>query len=211
MNVKDFLNFNMNPIKLNFYIKDDVIELAQKLLGKFIFTKIDNDPITGGMIVETEGYKGTEDKACHAYNGRKTKRNEVMYEIGGVAYVYICYGMHALLNVVTNKKDIPDAVLIRAIEPIEGIDTMLKRRDKMKIERNLTAGPGSLTKSLGVTKKLNGYTFDNKNLWIEDRNITIKKEDILSSKRVGIDYALEHKDLPWRFRIKNSKWTSLAK
>ena len=200
----------MKPIKLDFYLKDDVVKLSQELLGKFIFTKIDN-AITGGMIVETEAYKGIEDKACHAYLGRKTKRNEIMYEIGGVAYVYICYGMHALLNVVTNKKAIPDAILIRAIEPVVGIDTMLKRRNKTKIERSLTAGPGSLTKALGITKKFNGSTFNNKDLWMEDRDIKIEKKDIKCSKRVGIDYALEHKDLPWRFRIKNSKWTSLAK
>lgn len=201
----------MKILSQNFYLNNDVLEVGKKLLGKFLFTKIDNEPITGGMIVETESYKGIEDKACHAYLGKKTKRNGIMFANGGVAYVYLCYGMHSLLNVVTNKKDIPHAVLIRAIEPIEGIEVMLKRRNKTRLQRNLTAGPGALTQALKITKKLNGIAFNSETIWIEDRGIKISKKDIICSKRIGIDYAKEHALLPWRFRIQQSKWTSIAK
>ena len=200
----------MKILDQKYYLNNDVVYLAKNLLGKFLFTKIDNQ-ITGGMIVETESYKGIEDKACHAYMGRRTKRTEVMYQIGGVAYIYLCYGMHSLLNVVTNKKDIPEAILIRAIEPTDGIDIMLKRRNKEKPARALTAGPGALTKALGVTKDFNALSFNSEDIWIEDRNIKIDDKNILVSKRVGIDYAKEHKDLPFRFRILDNNWTSLAK
>jgi DNA-3-methyladenine glycosylase len=198
-------------LQKDFYLNDDVIEVGKLLLGKFLFTKINEELVTGGMIVETESYKGEEDKACHAYLGKKTKRNEMMFAQGGVAYIYLCYGMHSLLNVVTNKKDIPHAVLIRAIEPTHGIDIMLKRRNKKEIQRNLTAGPGSLTEALKITKILNGVSFDSKILWIEDKGIKISKKDIICSKRIGIDYAKEHALFPWRFRIKKSNWTSVAK
>ena len=201
----------MRYLQKDFYLNPDVIELGKLLLGKFLFTKIDNEAVTGGMIVETESYKGKEDKASHAYQGRRTKRNEAMFLEGGIAYIYICYGMHSLLNVVTNQKDIPHAVLIRAIEPIIGIETMLKRRNKTKLQRNLTAGPGALTQALNITKKLNKLEFNSKILWIEDRGVLIAENDIICSKRVGIDYAKEHADLPWRFRIKQSEWTSIAK
>jgi len=200
----------MNLLPIDFYLNKNVIDIGQNLLGKYLFTKI-NGVLTGGMITETESYKGIEDKACHAYMGKKTIRNEAMFEKGGIAYVYICYGMHNLLNVVTNEKDEPDAVLIRSIEPTVGIDTMLKRRNKSEIKRALTAGPGALSKALGITKQLNKKSFDSKIIWIEDRDVRISKEDIICSKRVGIDYAQEYRDKLWRFRIKNSKWTSVAK
>ncbi|MFA6118961.1 MAG: DNA-3-methyladenine glycosylase [Parachlamydiales bacterium] len=201
----------MSVLGIDFYINNDVIDIGQKLLGKFLFTKIDNEPLTGGMIVETESYKGIEDKACHAYMNKRTNRNTVMYEQGGIAYVYICYGIHSLLNIVTNKKDIPDAVLIRAIEPIEGIATMLQRRSKSSLSRSLTAGPAALTYALNVTKKLNGISLNSDKIWIEDRGINISKDEIICSSRVGVEYAGEHAKLPWRFRIKESNWTSLAK
>lgn len=200
----------MKILPINFYLNKDVIEVGQKLLGKYLFTKIDG-VLTGGMITETESYKGIEDKACHAYMGEKTNRNEKMFEKGGIAYVYLCYGMHSLLNVVTNTKGEPEAVLIRAIEPIVGIDMMQKRRNKIKVERSLTAGPGSLSKALGITKKINGKSFKSENIWIEDKDVKILKKDIICSKRVGIDYAEEYINKPWRFRIKESKWTSVAK
>jgi len=200
----------MKILPLDFYLNKDVIDVGQKLLGKYLFTKIDG-VITGGIITETESYKGIEDKACHAYMGKKTNRNKTMFEPGGIAYVYLCYGMYSLLNVVTNTKEVPEAVLIRAIEPIVGIDEMLKRRNKFKIERSLTAGPGLLSKALGITKKIDGKSFKSKKIWIEDRGLKISKKNIICSKRVGIDYAKEYVNKPWRFRIKNSKWTSVAK
>lgn len=200
----------MNRLKKDFYLNDDVVEVAQKLLGKYIFTNI-NGKITSGMIVETEAYKAFVDKASHSYMGRKTKRNEMMFHEGGVAYVYICYGIHTLLNVVTNKKDVPDGVLIRAIEPKNGIVTMLKRRKKDALERCVTAGPGALTKALGVTKKLNGASYLSDIIWIENRDIKLSKKDIIASERVGVEYAKEDAKLKWRFRIKENDWTSIAK
>jgi len=200
----------MKHVDPDFYLNDDVVDIAKKLLGKYLFTKIDNK-ITGGMIVETEAYKAFTDKASHAYLGKKTKRNEQMFNMGGIAYVYICYGIHALLNVVTNKKDIPDGVLIRAIEPKFGIETMLERRNKLYCDRTLAAGPGSLTKALGITKKINGTSYTSNIIWIEDRNIIISKKNIHHSTRVGVEYAKEDAKLKWRFRIKKNEWTSIAK
>ena len=197
-------------LPLSFYRQDDVVEVSQKLLGKVLFTKINNE-ICGGIIVETESYGGISDKACHAYNGLLTERTRPLYENGGVSYVYFCYGMHHLLNIVTNKKNIPQAVLIRAIEPIHGIDTILKRKNKNKIDYTLTSGPGALCKALGITKKENNISLTGSILWIEDHNILVKDTEIIKSPRVGVNYAEEDALLPWRFRIKNSKWTSPAK
>lgn len=192
-----------NAVKLpfSFYRQEDVIEIAKNLLGKYLFTKIDGK-ITGGIIIETEGYKGIEDKACHAYNGCFTNRTKTMYENGGVSYVYFCYGMHHLLNVVTNKKNTPHAVLIRAIEPTHGIDIMLKRRNKAKLTNILTSGPGALCQALGITKEHNNIKLNSSLLWIENRNISVKEKNIIKGPRVGVDYAKEHALLPWRFRIK---------
>ena len=197
-------------LPLSFYIKEDVVTIAKKLLGKYIFT-IFNNQLTGGMIVETESYKGTQDKACHAYKGTPTKRTQAMFEEGGIAYVYLCYGMHNLLNVVTNHENTPHAILIRAIEPLIGIDIMLQRRKKTKLNRSLTAGPGALTQALRISKNNNMQPFNSSSLWIEDRNKNFTEKDILSTSRVGVGYAKEDALLPWRFRIKNNKWTSLSK
>lgn len=193
-----------------FYLSDDVVRLAQCLLGKTIVT-VENGVRTAGMIVETEAYQGAQDKASHAFNHRRTKRTETMFQQGGVAYVYLCYGIHHLFNVVTAPAGCPHAVLIRAIEPQEGIDVMLARRQMTKLAPRLTAGPGSLTKALAITKALDGSSLTSKSLWIEDRSIQVSKKDIIASRRVGIDYAEEHRDLPWRFRLINSHWTSKAK
>lgn len=201
---------NNSLLPSSFYLDHDVVKIAKKLLGKYVFT-YSNNQLTGGMIVETEAYSGTDDKACHAYKGIPTKRTEPMFENGGIAYVYLCYGMHFLLNVVTNKKNIPHAVLIRAIEPKIGLDIMLKRRNKKIIDRTLTAGPGALSQALNITKKDNYKSFLSSSIWIEDKNIIINDEDIISSKRIGVSYAKEDALLPWRFRIKNNNWTSFPK
>ncbi len=194
----------------SFYLDHDVVKISKQLLGKYIFTN-HNNQLTGGMIVETEAYAGTKDKACHAYNGKPTKRTAPMFEKGGIAYVYLCYGMHFLLNVVTNIKNIPHAVLIRAIEPKIGVDIMLIRRNKKRIDRTLTAGPGSLSQALNITKKDNFKSFFSPSIWIEDKKIIINEDDIISSKRIGVSYAKEDALLPWRFRIKNNNWTSFPK
>lgn len=191
----------------NFYLSDQVETLSQALLGKFLVTQIDG-LYTAGMIVETECYKGPEDKASHAYNHRRTARTETMYAEGGVAYIYLCYGLHHLFNIVTAEKEIPHAVLVRAVEPVAGVSIMLMRRKMQQAQYKLTAGPGVLTVALGITKKHDGHKLTKSPVWIEDRKISINKKDILASPRVGIDYAAEYRDLPWRFRLRNSKWTS---
>lgn len=191
----------------NFYLSDDVVLLSKTLLGKFLITSL-NGKNTSGMIVETEAYRGTTDKASHAYNHKRTTRTETLYQPGGVGYIYLCYGLHHLFNVVTAIEGVPHAVLIRAIEPVEGIPTMLKRRNMSTLKRTLTSGPGKLTQALGITTALDGCMLNKKPLWIEDRGITISEKEIIASPRVGIDYADEHKLLPWRFRIKENPWSS---
>lgn len=187
-------------LPLSFYQQEDVLEISRQLLGKYLFTHFDNS-LTGGMIVETEAYRAPEDRASHAYGMRRTKRNEVMYQAGGVCYVYLCYGLHSLFNVVTNQEGIPHAILIRAIEPIIGTEKMLIRRRKQKIDCNLTGGPGTLSQALGINRSHNGLSLMNSQIWIEDRGIVVREEDILTSPRIGIDYAGEDALLPWRFYI----------
>jgi DNA-3-methyladenine glycosylase len=200
----------MKKLAADFYLQEDVVQLSRFLIGKFLFSNIQGF-LTGGMIVETESYKGPEDRACHAHLNRRTKRTEVMFCEGGVAYVYLCYGMHSLLNVVTGKKDMPHAILIRAIEPVYGIETMLNRRKMSSLKTTLTSGPGSLTKSLGIKNIHNGETLTGEQIWIEDRGVSFLSNQLIASPRVGIDYAGEDAKLPWRFRLEKNKWTSPAK
>jgi len=200
----------MKLINADYYQNEDVVFLAKDLLGKVIVTNI-NKCATSAEIVETEAYNGIFDKACHAYNSRKTKRTIVMYSTGGIAYVYLCYGMHFLFNVVVGKRNSPKAILIRAARPIEGILTMLKRRKKNKVDRAMTAGPGALSQALGIDKKFNNIPLDSDTIGIYDIFNRYGEDDIIISKRVGVDYAGNDAELPYRFRIKNSKWTSLAK
>jgi DNA-3-methyladenine glycosylase len=167
-------------------------------------TKIDNQ-ICGGKIVETEAYSFKE-KGCHAYNGM-TKRNEVMFQDGGVAYVYLCYGVHEMFNVVTNVKGKADAILIRALEPTIGTELMMDRVGKDSIRR-ITSGPGKLTKALGINRSLNGKNLNGQEIWIEDQGVAIRPRDIVTSKRIGIDYAGKDALLPWRFFLKDNIWVS---
>lgn len=182
-----------------FYLNEDVIGLSQALIGKFLVTQFGGE-VTSGMIIETEAYKGVEDKASHAYNHRRTTRTETLYQKGGVAYVYLCYGIHHLFNVVTAGKDNPHAVLIRAIAPVDGISIMKARRG-VKDDKKLASGPGTLTQALGITTEHDRCLLTKAPIWIEDRGIEIYPTEIIASPRVGIDYAQEHKELPWRFRL----------
>jgi DNA-3-methyladenine glycosylase len=193
-----------------FYLREDVIQISKDLLGKSLFTKIDGK-LTGGIIVETEAYRAPEDKASHAFNHRRTARTEIFYKEGGISYVYLCYGIHYLFNIITNIKDTPHAVLIRAIEPNEGIDTMLKRRKKTKPTFDLTAGPGSMSMALGINSRHNGLDLTGPHVWVEDNELAIPEKNILKSPRVGVAYAEEYASKPWRFRIKDNPWTSKAK
>lgn len=185
----------------DYFLGDDVVALAKDLLGKYVFTQI-NGQIAGGIITETEAYKAMIDKASHAFGGRRTKRNEKMYSCGGVAYVYLCYGMHHMLNFVTNGPDIADAVLIRAIHPTHGEELMLQRTGKPRCVPEITCGPGKVCKALGITMEQNGLPLNSEQLWVEDRGIKVPKEQIVSGPRVGVDYAGEDALLPWRFQWK---------
>lgn len=190
----------------NFYQRTDVVKIARELLGKVLVTKIAG-VVTSGMIVETEAYSWKE-RGCHAYEARKTQRNAIMFEKGGYAYVYLCYGMHNLFNVVTNKPGIAEAVLVRALEPIQGMKEMEMRRGTLANPFHLTSGPGKLTKALGIDRKLNGKFLLDNEVWIEDTGKKISAGNIEASARIGIDYAGEDANLPWRFTIKGSKWIS---
>lgn len=192
----------------SFYGRSDVVEIAQELVGKFMCTKWDGLPLTCGMITETEAYCGRGDKACHANGGTRTARTETMYSCGGVAYIYLCYGIHHLFNVVTNTKNRADAVLVRAIEPVAGVNTMLERRGAEKASTALTAGPGRLTQALGITTRFDGIDLCGDTIWIEDRGVRFSRDDLVATERVGVDYAGDDASLPWRFYPRESPWIS---
>ena len=162
------------------------------------------------MIVETEAYRAPDDRACHAWMNRRTKRTEIMFAEGGKAYVYLCYGIHHLFNIVTGKEDMAHAILIRAVDPVENMELMLERRSMDKAKRQLTGGPGVLSQALGIKTVHTGIDLLKKEspIWLEDRGIHFSENDIIASPRVGIAYAKECANWPWRFRVKNSKWTS---
>lgn len=190
----------------SFYQRSDVTVVARELLGKLLFTNVDG-VICGGRIVETEAYSWSE-RGCHAFDGRKTDRNAVMFEAGGTAYVYLCYGMHHMFNVVTNRQQVAEAVLIRAVEPIVGAHFMKTRRGVLRSAYQLTAGPGKLTKALGIDRKLNGKSLVDDEVWIEDVNQKITSRHIVTSPRIGIDYAGADALLPWRFYLRENPWVS---
>jgi len=192
----------------SFYTRPDVVTIARELIGKTLCTRLDGEPVSAGIIVETEAYSGRNDRACHANNGRRTKRTEIMYHEGGVAYVYLCYGIHHLFNVVTNVDGHADAVLIRALKPVDGIKTMLQRRDRDNPTPELTAGPGRLTEALGITTVHYGELLTGDTIWIENRDHGIDKTMIESGPRIGVEYAGRHAERPWRFYLKNNEWVS---
>ena len=188
-----------NKLNLDFYTRNDTLGIAKELLGKYLCSFIDGI-YTSGIIIETEAYLGIKDKASHAYGGKFTNRTKAMYENGGTSYIYLCYGMHHLFNVVTNKKGIPDAVLIRAIKPVDGIEHILKRRGMKKINPKISAGPGTLSKALGITIKFNNISLIKDIIWIENRDFKFS-EKITQLPRIGVDYAKEDALLPYRFKI----------
>jgi DNA-3-methyladenine glycosylase len=183
-----------------YYLNNDVVELSRNLLGKILCTQFDKQ-FSCGIIAETEAYRGPEDRASHAYGNRRTKRTEVMFQEGGRCYIYLCYGMHHLFNVVTNVEGVPHAILIRSLLPLEGVELMAERRNKSIEDKLISRGPGTLTKALGITTALNGFSLNSPPIWIEDRGITIPADAIKISARIGIDYAEEDALLPWRFTI----------
>ncbi|QHL88694.1 DNA-3-methyladenine glycosylase [Nibribacter ruber] len=200
----------MSKLPLSFYTRPDSVTIARDLIGKHFYSCLDG-VLTGGMIVETEAYSGVDDAACHAHLGRRTKRTQIMYETGGVAYVYLIYGIYSLFNIVTNVEGTADAVLIRAIAPLEGLGEMQLRRGLSKLETRLTAGPGLLTQAMGISTLHNGTSLLGKEIWLEDRGDSFSEEEVLAGPRVGVAYAGEDAKLPWRFSLKGSKWVSKAK
>lgn len=196
-----------NPLPLSYYQNDDVVFLAKDVIGKKICTNI-NGQFTSAIITETEAYCGRNDKACHANNGKRTNRTEVMFQQGGKAYVYLCYGIHNLFNITTNIDGLADAILVRAVEPLEGKEIMLQRRKKTVFDKTLTSGPGVLSKALGIDRSLYAVSLAGPNIWLEETSEKISNEQIVETTRIGVDYAGEDALRPWRFYLKNSEWVS---
>lgn len=197
----------MPKLPFSFYQNEDVNALALQLLGKRLFTRLDGQ-VTSGIIVETEAYKGVEDKASHAYGGRFTDRTKVMYENGGLSYVYLCYGIHHLFNVVTGPEKTPHAVLIRGLEPLTGLELMMERRRMSALKPNITAGPGALAKAMGIDRLLNAKDLTGEEIWIEDAVPGWNSNEVVAGPRIGVDYAGDHALLPWRYYVKGNKYVS---
>ncbi len=189
-----------------FYTRSDVLEVARDLLGKKLVVPGRNGSRTAGIIVETEAYRGPEDRASHAWNGRRTQRTETMYGIGGTAYVYFVYGMYNQFNVVTNVEDIPHAVLVRALEPSEGLD-VIRRRRQGRSEYELTSGPGRLCLAMGIDRGLDKADLLGDRVWIEE-GVSVPPRQIARGPRIGIDYAEKWVRKPWRFWIKDNPFVS---
>ena len=203
---KQFLA-SLKVLNEDFYTRKDVVKIAKDLLGKVIITFFD-DKFTAARITETEAYNGIVDKASHAYNNRRTKRTEIMYSPGGAAYVYLCYGIHHLFNVVTNLKDVPHAVLVRAAEPLFGIEAMLARTNKKKLDNTLTSGPGNVSKALGIYTHHTGIDLKSDNFFIADDGFNLSKQKIITTTRIGVNYAAEDALLPYRFLIKDNPFVT---
>jgi DNA-3-methyladenine glycosylase len=197
----------MKKLPIQFYKRTDVVLIAKELIGKIIVTRFDGIT-TSGRIVETEAYIGHTDRASHAFAGKRTARNEHMYAAAGTAYVYICYGMHHLFNVVTNKKDIPDAVLIRAVEPLTGTDIMLSRTGKLKLDNSVTKGPGNAAKALGISKSHSGIHLLKDEIYIADDGFVMEENLIGISRRIGIERTGDAVEKPYRFYVKGNLFVS---
>lgn len=191
----------------SYYLNSDVLYLAKDLLGKVLYTHI-NGQITAGIITETEAYFGISDKASHAYGGKRTKRTEPMFNTGGISYVYLCYGIHHLFNVVTAGAGEPHAVLVRSVEPYFGLDVIESRRAMPSSKPAISAGPGSAAKALGINLSCNNLDLTGDTIWIEDHGIRFKTAAIAETPRVGVAYAADHALLPWRYFVKGNPFVS---
>lgn len=189
-----------------FYTRSDVLEVARDLLGKKLVVPNRAGTRVAGIIVETEAYRGPEDRASHAFGGRRTNRTETMYARGGTAYVYFVYGMYNQFNVVTNIEDIPHAVLIRAVEPAEGLD-IIRRRRAGRSDYEMTSGPGRLCIALGIDRRLDKADLVGDRVWLEE-GVSISPRQIARGPRVGIDYAESWVNKPWRFWVRNNPFVS---
>lgn len=195
------------PLPREFYTRRNTLRIARELLGKRLVVPAHNGARVSGIIVETEAYQGPEDKASHAYGNRRTTRTETMFGIGGTAYVYFIYGMYYQFNVVTNTEAIPHAVLIRALEPDEGIKWMRQRRP-LSNDRNLTNGPGKLCQAMAIDRSYNRADLMGNVVWIEEGRERVTASQIASGERIGIDYAMEYAAKPWRFWLKDNPYVS---
>ena len=182
-----------------FFLRDDVTQVAKDLLGKVIVTQIDGK-FTSGIITETEAYAGPIDKASHAYGNKNTKRTQTMFKEGGIAYIYLIYGIHHLFNFVSNVEGIPHAVLLRGIIPFKGLDIMKKRRNTIK-QSGFTLGPGTASQALGITTALDGEDLLGDQIWVEDTGIKITPSYIIAKPRIGVDYAGDHAKWLWNFGV----------
>lgn len=195
-------------LQLSFYNRKDVLMVARDLLGKILVSCFGNK-LTAGRIVETEGYRAFNDKASHAFGGRRTPRNNDMYGAPGTAYVYVCYGMHQMMNVVTNAENVPDAVLIRAVEPVYGIEMMCKRTGKCADDKSITSGPGNVGKALGIFKQHSGISLMSDELYMLDDDFSITSKQIGISKRIGVEGAgLPFAKFPYRYYLKGNTYVS---
>lgn len=200
----------MKKLSRQFYLREDAVQIARELLGKILVVPADDGERVSGMIVECEAYMGQIDRAAHSYGGRRTARNEITYGAGGFAYVFFIYGMYYQLNVVTHTIDTPHVVLVRALEPIDGIEIMRARRNvkgKTMPDKNLTSGPGKLTIAMGIDRGFNGEDLLGDRIWLEEGKKFANK-DIAVGKRIGIDYAGEDAEKPWRFWVKDNPFVS---
>lgn len=197
----------MKKLPFEFYNRPDVLHIAKSLMGKILVTNWDGR-ITSGRIVELEAYAGAIDRASHAYSGKITPRNKVMFGEAGFAYVYLCYGIHHLFNIVTNRKDIPHAILVRALEPMKGTSLMLERTGKTQLDNSLTRGPGNVSKALGISTMNSGMSLRSRQLYLADDGFRYSRNEIHSSPRIGVEYAGEHALWPYRFYIKGNPFVS---
>jgi len=197
----------MKKLQLAFYRRDNVLAIAQELLGKLLVTTFQGKR-TSGRIVETEAYNGIVDKASHAFSGRRTKRTEIMYGAGGCAYVYICYGIHNLFNVVTSDHGTPHAVLIRGVEPVEGISWMMERMHKGKFNHSVGRGPGNVSKAMGISTAHTGLSLLKHEMFLADDGTMIPSSEMIASPRIGVDYAGKDAQLLYRYFVKGNEYVS---
>ncbi|MFS2185125.1 DNA-3-methyladenine glycosylase [Mucilaginibacter sp. Mucisp84] len=191
----------------SYYLGNDVVNISKDLLGKYLFTCIDGIT-TGGYIVETEAYNGVVDKASHAFGNRLTPRTKTMFMQGGIAYVYLCYGIHEMFNIVTSSEGHPQAILIRAIQPTDGLEAMQVRRNMPVLKPTITAGPGSVAKALGISRNINAFSLQGDTIWLEDRGLHFPDNQIKAGPRIGVAYAAEDALLPYRFYVKGNIYVS---
>lgn len=202
-----YMTGTMKKLSESFYDRTDVLKISRDLLGKVLITNFSGE-LTSGRIVETEAYAGVGDRASHAFGGKRTSRMEAVYGPPGTIYIYICYGMHHLFNVVTNKVNTPHAILIRALEPLEGIETMLKRTGKKQADFTLTRGPGNVSRALGMAKEHSGGNLLSREIFIGDDGLRYKKDQIVITRRIGVEYAREDAERLYRFIVKGSPYVS---